>query len=125
LIDMARDLNSDQARLALMGGVIQQQRLIVPPQLVMGIKSFRHACRLAWKLRRVRNLTRRSLAEQCGLYTSHVSDYFSLHEHRRELPARHVALVESVLGNTVITQWLVQQAHLTVLEEMQAARRAA
>lgn len=116
---------ADQARLALVGGVIQQQRLIVPPQIVKGIKSYRHSCRLAWKLRRVRNLTRRSLAEQCNLYTSHVSDYFSVHEHRRELPARHVATVESVLGNTVISQWLAQQANLTVLEEMQAARRAA
>jgi DNA-binding transcriptional regulator YdaS (Cro superfamily) len=117
--------DADQARLALVGGVIQAQRLVVPPQVVMGIKSYRHACRLAWKLRQVRNLTRRSLAEQCGLYTSHVSDYFSMHEHRRELPARHVAAVERVLGNAVISQWLAQQAQLTVLEEMQAARRAA
>lgn len=115
----------DQARLALIGGVIQQQRLVVPPQVVVGIKSYRHACRLAWKLRGIRNLTRRTLAERCGLYTSHVSDYFSVHDHRRELPARHIAAVEYQLGNTVISQWLAQQSHLTVLEEMQAARRAA
>lgn len=113
----------DQARLALVGGVVQAQRLVVPPQVVAGIKSFRHACRLAWKLRRVRNLSRRSLAEACGLYTSHVSDYFSPHEQRRELPARHVAAVERVLGNAVISQYLAQQAQLTVLEEMQAERQ--
>jgi len=114
-----------QGRLSLMGGVIEAQRLIVPHQAVAGLKSYRHACRLAWKLRRVRNQTRRTLAEECGLYVSHVSDYFSQHEHRRELPARHIAAVERVLGNTVISQYLAHVARLTVLEEMQAARRAA
>lgn len=111
--------------LPLVGGVIQAQRLVVPPEVVMSILSYRHACRLAWKLRQVRNITRRTLAEASGLYTSHVSDYFSVHENRRELPAKHIAQVEAVLGNTVISQWLAQQSKLTVLEEMQAARRAA
>lgn len=111
-----------QAQLALLGGVVQAQRLVVPPEVVMGILSYRHACRLAWKLRAIRNLTRRSLSELTGLYTSHVSDYFSLHEHRRELPAKHIAAVERVLGNTVMSQWVAQQSQLTVLEEMQASR---
>ncbi len=117
--------DDEQSRLPLVGGVVQQQRLIVPSQVVMRITSYRQACRLAWKLRRVRNLSRRSLAECCGLYTSHVSDYFSVHASRRELPARYIAAVESHLCNTVISQWLAQQANLTLLEEMQAARRAA
>jgi AraC-like DNA-binding protein len=108
--------------LALLGGVVQQRRLVVPPEVVMQIKSYRHACRLAWKLRLVRNLTRRTLAEQAGLYASHVSDYFSVHENRRELPAKHIADVERVLGNTVISQYQAQQAKLTVLEELQAER---
>ena len=116
--------DDQQAQLALMGGVIQAQRLVVPAQVVMGVRSYRHACRLAWKLRAVRNLTRRTLAEQTSLYTSHVSDYFSLHAQRRELPARHIADVERVLGNTVISQWVAQQSKLTVLEEMQADRAA-
>lgn len=111
--------------LPLMGGVVQAQRLVVPPEVVMGIRSYRHACRLAWKLRFVRNLTRRTLAEHAGLYTSHVSDYFSVHEGRRELPARHIASVERVLGNTVISQYLAQQSKLTVMEELQLVRRAA
>ena len=117
---------SDQQTLPLplLGGVVQAQRLVVPPEVVMGIKSYRHACRLSWKLRNPR-ITQRTLAELAQLYTSHVSDYFSLHVNRRELPARHVAAVESIVGNTVISQWLAQQSRLTVLEEMQAARRAA
>lgn len=114
--------------LPLVGGVIQPQRLVVPPEVVMGVKTYRQACRLAWKLRAVRNLTKRTLAEYTGCYPSHITDYFSVHDNKRELPARHIAAVEHVLGNTVISQWVAQQSKLTVLEEMQverAQRRAA
>lgn len=107
--------------LPLFGGVVQAQRLVVPPEVVMGLKTYRHACRLAWKLRHPR-ITQRTLAELAGLYPSHVSDYFSVHDHRRELPAKHIGQTEAVLGNTVISQWVAQQSHLTVLEEMQAGR---
>jgi hypothetical protein len=111
--------------LPLVGGVVQRQRLVVPPEVVMGLKSYRHACRLAWKIRHPR-ITQRALAELVpGLYQSHVSDYFAVRFDRRELPAKHVGTVEAVLGNTVISQWLAQQSKLTVLEEMQAARRRA
>lgn len=115
--------NPDQLSLPLLGGVVAAQRLVVPPEAVMCLQSYRHACRLAWKLRNVRNLTYRTLAEVCGLYISHVSDYFSVHQVRRELPAKHIAAVERVLGNTVISQWIAQQSQLTVLEEMQVARQ--
>lgn len=108
--------------LPLMGGVVQAQRLHLPTELVARLPSYRHACRLAWHLRRPRNLTMRSLAEQAGLYVPHVSDYFSAHATRRELPARMVATVELVLGNTAISQWLAQQSQLTVLEELQAGQ---
>lgn len=111
--------------LPLVGGVIQAQRLVVPPEVIKGLTSYRHACRLAWKLRAVKNLTKRGLAEQAGLYATHVTDYFSVHENKRELPARHIAAVERVLGNTVISQYQAAQAALTVLEELQALRRAA
>jgi len=114
-----------QAQLALMGGVVQAQRLVVPPQVVKALKSYRHACRLAWKLRRVRNLTRAELARQAGLYAPHVTDYFSQHENRRELPAKHVAAVERVLGNKVISQWQAHQADDMLLSELDAMRRAA
>jgi hypothetical protein len=110
--------------LALLGGVVQPQRLVVPPEVVMRITSYRQACRLAWKLRRPR-ITQRTLAEAAGLYAPHVSDYFSVHEHRRELPARHVGIVCRVLGNTVIIQYLAQTGQVTLLEELQAERRAA
>lgn len=113
-----------QMLLPLLGGVVQPQRLVVPPQVVMGLKSYRHACRLAWKLRHPR-ITQRTLAELAGLYPSHVSDYFSVHENKRELPAKHVGQVCLVLGNTVIVQWLAQSGQVTVLEELQAQRQRA
>jgi hypothetical protein len=111
--------------LPLFGGVVQAQRLVVPPEVIMGVASYRHAVRLAWKLRVVKNLTRRSLADQAGLYAPHVSDYFSVLPNKRELPAKHIAAVELVLGNTVISQYLARRSDLTVLEELQAMRRAA
>jgi hypothetical protein len=98
-------------------------RLVVPPEVVMGLKSYRHACRLAWKLRNPR-ITQRTFAELSGCYTSHVSDYFSVHSNRRELPAKHAGAACLVLGNTVIAQWLAQECRVTLLEEMQAERQA-
>ena len=130
-----RRVDEHTLELPLAFGVVQaQQRLVLPPAVIAKIGSYRQACRLAWKLRRARNLTLRSLAERCpGLYASHISDYFSVEPYtkkgkpRRELPARHVAEVEAELGNTVINQWLAHRGQLTVLEELQAerARRAA
>lgn len=117
-------LDEQTMPLPLLGGVVQAQRLVVPPGVVRGLPTYRHACRLAWKLRTTR-MSQRTLAQLAGLYTSHTSDYFSLHSNRRELPARCIAAVEGVVGNTVISQWLAQQSQLTVLEELQALRRAA
>jgi hypothetical protein len=95
-----------QKPLRLLGGLVQPQRLVVPVEAVLQLPDYRHACRLAWKLRRPRNLTYRTLAELTGAYASHVSDYFSVHDKPRELPARWIPAVEAVVGNTVISQWL-------------------
>jgi predicted transcriptional regulator len=116
---------SDEATLPLplLGGVVQAQRLVVPPEVIRGLPTYRHACRLAWKLRRTR-MSQKTFAALAGLYPPHVSDYLSVHATRRELPARCVAAVEAVLGNAVIGQWLAAQSQLTVLEELQVQRRA-
>ena len=44
---------------------------------------------------------------------------------RRSLPGDAVAAFETVAGNTAISQWHAARAGLTVLEELQASRRAA
>jgi hypothetical protein len=108
--------------LPLFGGVVQAQRLVVPPEVIMGIRSWRHACRLAWKLRHPR-ITQRTFAELTGCYASHVTDYFSVRDDRRKLPAEKAGVACLVLGNTVLIQWLAQEARVTLIEEMQAARR--
>jgi len=103
---------------------VRARRLVLPAAAVMGLKSWRRACRLAWKLRNPR-ITQRTFAELTGCYASHVSDYFSIHADRRELPARHVGAACAVLGNTVLIQYLAQQGAVTLLEEIQVARSAA
>ena len=111
--------------LPLFGGVVQAQRLVIPTQIIKGIQDYRHACRLAWKLKANKHMTRRTLAEETGLYPSHVSCYFAVSPSNRSLPAEYIAQVERVLGNTVISQYLAAKSDLTVMEEAQANRRAA
>ena len=110
--------NAPPMELPLLGGVVQAQLLRIPSQVVNRVETYRDACRMAWKLRRVRNLTRVELAKQAGLYPSHVSDYFSLHDNRRELPARQIGVVELVLGNTLISQWVEHQAQKLLMAEL-------
>lgn len=100
---------------------------VVPPELMRTAKTYRDACRLAWQLRRVRNLTYRQLAAEAGLIHQHVGDYFNADDakRRRDLPGDAVAAVEWTLGNTAISQWHAARARLTVLEELQTQRRAA
>lgn len=127
-------MNSFEGRsldLPLLGGVVQPQRLVVAPEVIRGLKDYRHACRLAWKLRRTR-ITQAQLGQLCtGLYQSHISDYFSVKptmkngKPRRELPAKAIGEVERILGNTVISQFQAYDARLTVLEEILLARAAA
>jgi hypothetical protein len=99
---------------------------IVPTEVLRTAKTYRQAVRLCWGLRRVKGMTYRQLAAECELIHQHVGDYFNSDDKpmRRELPGEAVALVESVLGNTAITQWHARRAGLTVLEELQARRQA-
>ena len=99
----------------------------VPHQIVAEASTYRQAVRLAWQLRRVKGMTQQGLAAEAGLYASHVSDYLNRDDKttRRSLPAEHIAQFEATVGNTMVTQWLAAQAHLTVLEEIQATRAAA
>ena len=103
----------------------------VPHSEVAKVATYRDACRMTWLHRRVKGMTLRTLAECSGLYAPHVTDY--LHEsdtdrhgkERRSLPAARIAVVESITGNTFISQWLAHQSGLTVLEGMIADQRVA
>lgn len=69
-----------------------------------------------------------SQIEQGGLNLEVVPGaYRSLQQGKgcRDLPADAIARFESVVGNTVVSQWIASQSKLTVLEEMQASRLVA
>lgn len=100
--------------------MIERKAMSVRGAVIAGLPTYRHACRLAWKLRNPR-ISHSTLAEMVPtLYRSHISDYFSVRPVARELPARHIAAVERVLANTVISQWVLAQSGLTVIEQLMA-----
>lgn len=95
-------------------------------EIVDGLKTYRQAVCKCWEMRHRYCLTKRALAEEVGLYSSHLSDYLSADESKsRELPAKHIAAFEYALGNHAITQWMHAQKGITALEEIQQQRRAA
>lgn len=102
---------------------------VVPPELVAKCTSYRDAVRLCWSLRRVKNMTKRQLAEEAGLYAPHVTGYIEESQRKkakpRDLPGYAVKGFEWACGNTAISQWHSLQAKLTVVEEVQAMRMAA
>jgi hypothetical protein len=104
-------------------GVIEPPR-VYPREVVAQALTYREAVRLAWQLRRIRGMTKQQLAAEAGLYASHVSDYLNPDDKpsRRDLPARAIKEVESVLGNRILSQWLAMRADFTVMEEMKADR---
>jgi hypothetical protein len=66
------------------------------------------------------------LADEAGLYASHVSDYLSEQDCKRELPAKHINGFELACGNRMVSQWLASQAQLTIMEQfIPGARRIA
>jgi hypothetical protein len=96
----------------------------VSPEVLAGVLTYREAVRVCWQLRTRRNMTQRVLAEESLLYASHVTDYLSDKDAKRELPAKHVAAFEVACGNRVISQWLAREAHLTILEQFLEPKRA-
>lgn len=102
---------------------------VVPPEQVAKCATYRDAVKLCWQLRRARNMTKRVLAEEAGLYPPHVTSYIEESQRakatRRDLPGSCVRAFEWACGNTAISQWHSLQAKLTVVEEMQAMRLAA
>ena len=83
---------------------------------VAAARSYRDAVRLCWDCRTRKNLPKTLLATEAGCYASHVTDYLSADEKRRDLPAKHIAGFEVSCGNRAISQWLAAQANLTILE---------
>lgn len=96
----------------------------VPSSYIKKCKTYREVCRMAWQMRRVRNMTYTMFAAYGGFTRQHVGDWFNKDDKptRRSMPAECIADSEAILGVTIITQWLADKAKLTVLEEMQIDR---
>jgi hypothetical protein len=111
--------------LPMMGGMVSSPAFL-PSSEVAACSSFRDAVCLAWSQRRIKAMTRARLAELCDLLPQHVSDYLSRDDshkkgqRRRALPAEKIAAFESAVGNRAITQFLVRQVQLNLMEEWQA-----
>jgi ribosome-binding protein aMBF1 (putative translation factor) len=115
--------------LKLLGGCLYGPGFL-PQQYIALCKDYRDAVRLAWVARRSKGMLHRTLAERAELYASHVSEYLAdkpVNENGkkyRNLPAEKIDLFEAAVGNKVITQWKVQTAGLTIMEEVIAQRAA-
>lgn len=97
---------------------------VVHPDLIAMCKTYRQAVQLCWQMRRVRNMTKKTLAELAGLYAPHVTCYLSDDaKTRRDLPGSAVKAFELACGNTAISQWHALNAQLTCLESIQAGNQ--
>ncbi|ENZ79597.1 MULTISPECIES: hypothetical protein [Ralstonia] len=108
----------------------EPKRRFLPDEEIAKCRTFRDACALAWKHRAVPGMTHQMLAALADLQHQHVSDYFhtdplnSKGNSRRPLPAEKIDEVERVLGNHVLTQFLVWRGQMTLMEAVLAARNA-
>lgn len=113
-----------QAELRMLGRLDAPS--VVHPHLIAMCKTYRQAVQLCWQMRRVRNMTKKTLAELAGLYAPHVTCYLSDDaKTRRDLPGGNVKAFELACGNTAISQWHAMNAQLTCVEEMQVQKVAA
>jgi hypothetical protein len=100
--------------------------VFLPDELIAQCKTYRDACLLAWEWRRVKGLTKLTLAEEAGLRHNLVTDYFNEEatdrhgKKRRELPGHAVADVEEVLGNHAISQWNAMRKGRGFIERLAA-----
>jgi len=123
-------MDNKNNNLPLMGGMLNSPEFL-PSTEVAKCASFRDAVRLAWANRRSKGMTKSTLAELCELYAPHVTDYLNSLDKdshgrtRRSLPAEKIAAFECAVGNRAVTQFLVRQVQLTLMEEVIVQRHAA
>lgn len=97
---------------------------VVPAAEIAKIKDYREAVRHCWIHRRVKGMARNTLAELTGMRASHITDYLeetTTDKHgndRRDMPAKYIKAMESVCGNTFISQFVAYDSSLTVMESL-------
>jgi hypothetical protein len=101
----------------------------LPDEEIARCATFRDVVWLAWQNRACKGMTKRTLAEECGLYAPHVTNfvnaqaYDSKGKKRADLPAGKVDEFERVVGNRAVSQWLINRAELTILERVIATTK--
>ncbi|TCK44012.1 hypothetical protein B0G84_2360 [Paraburkholderia sp. BL8N3] len=114
---------------ALQRDSASSQPRFLPDDEIARCASFRDAVWLAWEHRAIKGMTKRTLAELCGLYAPHVTNFINPQafdpkgKKRADLPAEKVDEFERVVGNRAVSQWLADRAELTILERMIANKR--
>lgn len=108
-------------------GCVDNEICFIQQNAIDQCKTYRQAVRLSWDLRRNKGMTLRTLAEITGVYPSHISDYLAKDDKhsRRNLKADELHTWSVAVGNYGVQQWLAKQDSLTILEELQAQRKAA
>lgn len=98
---------------------IPDKPFLVDIETVKNCKTYREACRAAWGLRYVRNMTFLTMCEIGGLTRQHVSDWFMNDDSktRKSMPAHAIPIFEEIVGNHLITQWIAFQAGYVLSKE--------
>ena len=91
---------------------------LVNVEVVAACNSYRQAVRACWEMKTRPKLTQQQLAEEAGLYPSHVSDYLSTKpgKRKRDLPPDAIDAVEYSCGNRFISQWIAHRARLPIMD---------
>ncbi|MBU68527.1 MAG: hypothetical protein CL858_24300 [Cupriavidus sp.] len=124
------DQSESGASKAIRGLYVEGKGRFFPDEAIASCSSFRDACALAWANRANPDLTFQMLAVLAGLQHQHVGDYFNRDERtekghpRRSLPAEKLDAVEAVLGNRILSQFLMYRGALTIMEAVLAQRAA-
>ncbi|WP_148311795.1 XRE family transcriptional regulator [Paraburkholderia xenovorans] len=129
-LKILKTMNSENKSLPMVGGAVDGPSF-VPEEKIALCKTFRDAVRLSWSLRRTRGMSKKTLSELCGFHAPHATDY--LHDtdydaagrKRRSLPPDSIKDFEAVVGNRAITQYMVHQVRLTLMEALLEQRKAA
>jgi hypothetical protein len=114
-----------QMELGLIGCI--NEAGVVKHSEIVKINDYREAVRMCWIHRRVQRMTQETLAEKIeGMYASHVSDYLNVNEFtdsgrkRRSLPGEFIKEFQAICGNKFITQWMVWQEEMNLLQSLSA-----
>lgn len=115
---------ANQALAAEPRGFTPSPARFLPKEEVAACVTYRDAVRLCWKHRNPRGMTQRTLAEHLDIPASHLSSMLNEEpvdengKARQDLPARLIDETQRVAGNRAISQWLMRQARLTIMEEV-------